>query len=427
MKIITYLLAVLLLISPALAEDWSMFKKDSQHTGFTTDTVNPPLTLKWVSNLRFDTDSSPIIVNGVLYVGSDYGVHAIDAATGNEIWRTQTNGFINSVPVVADGTLYIGGDDNRFYSIDITNGTIKWIYKNATDGFLSSAVVIGNLVYVGSKDGALYAFNVNTGEPSWTALSGKNIDSSPAFSDGTIYVGNDNGIIFAYDAAGGKEKWRYYTNTGEIKSSPAVANGILFVGSNNGNIYALTADKGDLKWKYSTGNNVESSPSVKDGTVFVGSKDFNLYAIDVATGTKKWSFGAAGYVDSSPAIANDVVYFGSKNNLMYAVDANTGSLLWKNSTGTKDKDYITSPAVSGNMLYAVTHSGFVYAYSSEELVQKTPAATVTATPSTTVTATVEKTTGIPTPSPSPVATQKTPGFEYAVLILIIVFLIRKRY
>ncbi|MCZ7358097.1 MAG: PQQ-binding-like beta-propeller repeat protein [Candidatus Methanoperedens sp.] len=419
MKLIAYLFSLLILAAPAVASDWSQFGYDSSHSGFTTDSVVPPLVLKWTANLYYNTDSSPVVVNGVVYVGSNGGVHALDAESGKEIWRSPTDGFIGAVPMVMDGTLYVGGNDEHFYAIDIKDGSKKWIYKDATGGFVSSATAADNLIYVASEDGSLYVFNPQVGEPSWTKLTGKSIDSSPAVSNNTVYFGNDNGAFFALDAGNGREMWHYYTDIGMIKSSPAAANGILFFGSNNGNVYALT-DKGALKWKFSTGSDVVSSPSVKDGTVFVGSKDFNFYAIDSATGNMKWKFQTAGFVDASSAISNDVIYFGSKNNFIYALDTNTGNLLWKNLTGMDTTDYITSPAISGNMLYAVTHSGKVYAYSIAGEVQTTPA----------ITQTIKATTISPTPTPvqTPAVTtpQKTPGFEYAALILLIAAIVRKR-
>jgi outer membrane protein assembly factor BamB len=414
-----FLLLVSLLITPAFASDWNMFKKDASHSGFTTDAVNPPLTVVWSFNLGFDSDSSPVIVNDVLYVGSNYGIHALDARTGRELWRTHTNGFVKSAPAVADGALYVGADDSRFYAMDINDGAMKWIDKNATDGYTSSPIVINNLAYTGSKDGSFYVFDAQNGELSWEVLTGKVIESSPAMGDGIIVFGTNGGLIIAIDPATRKEKWHYDTGISAIMSSPLIAEGSVFVGTNDGNIYALNTTNGALKWKYSTGSIIQSSPSYKDGTIFVGSRDSSVYAIDASTGKLKWKAQTSGFVDSSPAISNDVVYFGSNNKFIYGLDANTGKLLWRNLTGQNDKDYITSPAISGNMLYAVTHGGMVYAYSGVAA-QATPTATPILT----------ETTAMPTPtSPAitPTATKKTPGFEFPIVILLILVLIRKRH
>ena len=221
----------------------------------------------------------------------------------------------------------------------------------------------------------------------------------------------------ALDASTGKEKWHYDTGAIEIKSSPVIADGTLFVGSNDGSVYAITTDKGTLKWKYSTSNNIESSPSVRNGVVYFGSTDSNFFALDALTGNVIWKFPNSGPVLSGPAISNDIVYFGTRNNFIYALDANSGKMLWKNSTGQNDKDYITSPAISGNMLFAATHSGLLFAYSGTGEVS-TPAVKET-TPLPTAAQTASPT--VTTVKPS--QTKGSPGFEFPVSVLLILAVI----
>src|SRR5574337_1321028 len=159
-----YLVLLLMLVSPVLAADWSTYKKEASHSGFTTDAVSPPLVLKWTANLREDTDSSPVVVGGVVYIGSNYGVHALDASTGREVWRNHTNGFVKTVPHVEDGVVYVGSEDKKFYAFDAKTGAMKWIYPNSTGVFSSSPVVVNNLIYAGARDGTLYVLDTRTGE-----------------------------------------------------------------------------------------------------------------------------------------------------------------------------------------------------------------------------------------------------------------------
>jgi outer membrane protein assembly factor BamB len=45
-------------------------------------------------------------------VGSpDKSVYAFDARTGTQLWSAATDGAITSSPTVVDGTLYVGSDD----------------------------------------------------------------------------------------------------------------------------------------------------------------------------------------------------------------------------------------------------------------------------------------------------------------------------
>ena len=414
--IITSLIFVSMLIVPVFAADWSMFKNDASHSGYTADVVNPPLTLKWTKDLGFETDSSPVIVNDVLYIGTTFGIHALDAISGEEIWKFPTNGFVNSVPAVSNDAVYFGSDDRKFYALNAKDGTLLWVNDTAMDGYTASASVANNMVYAMPKDGSFYAFNPGNGKIIWSKLIGKVAESSPAVGEGIIAFGTDGGDIVALDALTGKEKWRYDIGEIEIKSSPVIADGTIFVGSNDGSVYAITTGNGMLKWKYSTSNNVVSSPSVKNGVVYFGSTDSNFFALDALTGKVIWKFPDSGYVLGGPAISNDIVYFGTRNNFIYALDAKSGKMLWKISTGENDKDYITSPAISGNTLFAATHSGILYAYSSG-----TPA---TSTPTPAIKETIASPTVTQTASPAattvkPSQTKGSPGFEFPVSVLLI--------
>jgi hypothetical protein len=75
--------------------------------------------LVWQTWLGDDIDSSPTVVDGVLYVGSDdSNVYAMDAVTGEVLWNTLTGGAVDSSPAVADGLVYVGSDDDRLWALD---------------------------------------------------------------------------------------------------------------------------------------------------------------------------------------------------------------------------------------------------------------------------------------------------------------------
>jgi len=90
-------------------------------------------------------DSSNTVVKGVVYVGSDDGIYALDAATGAIIWTTS---FIsaNSPPVVVKGVIYYGSDDG-VYMLDATTGEVLGLL--AIGAVNSSSVVVKGVIYFG--------------------------------------------------------------------------------------------------------------------------------------------------------------------------------------------------------------------------------------------------------------------------------------
>jgi eukaryotic-like serine/threonine-protein kinase len=64
---------------------------------------------------RGRSDSSPIVANGVVYVGSGNGnVYALDAAAREEKWAYQTRYSIDTSPAVADGMVYGSIEDTLY-------------------------------------------------------------------------------------------------------------------------------------------------------------------------------------------------------------------------------------------------------------------------------------------------------------------------
>jgi outer membrane protein assembly factor BamB len=59
----------------------------------------------------------------VVYVGSEDGnVHALNAATGAQLWSFTTGNFVFSGPAVANGVVYAGSADNNLYSFSLAGG-----------------------------------------------------------------------------------------------------------------------------------------------------------------------------------------------------------------------------------------------------------------------------------------------------------------
>ncbi len=204
-------------------------------------------------------------------------------SNGQLLWNYTITGYVGSSPAVVNGVVYVGSDDNNVYALNATTGTKLWNYT--TDSYVySSPAVVNGVVYVGSVenngiDNNVYALNATTGTKLWSYATRANVYSSPAVANGVVYVGSfQDGTVYALNATSGAKLWNYTTGN-EVFSSPAVANGVVYVGSLDNNTYALNATTGAKLWSFTTGGAVWSSPAVVNGVVYVGSADGNVYAI----------------------------------------------------------------------------------------------------------------------------------------------------
>ncbi len=197
------------------------------------------------------THDGPAAAVGVVYVASfDGNFYALAAATAltspqeaqqaapdgkstyesvAPLWRFRTGDSVDSSPTVVDGVVYIGSGDSFFYALNEADGKMRWRYETGAR-ITTKATVVDGVVYFGSADGYLYALDAASAEMLWRKLTGAEVYSSPAVTDGIVYVGSADGYVYALEAASGKERWRFLAG-GPVLSSPTVDEGVVYVGS----------------------------------------------------------------------------------------------------------------------------------------------------------------------------------------------------
>ena len=143
-------------------------------------------------------EATPIVVDGIMYTSGAWGyVYAVDAKTGNEIWRFDPQ---------------VDASYARRACCDVVNrGVAVWQGK----------------VYVGSLDGYLYCLDAETGEILWRQdtftdrTKAYTITSPPQVAGGIVMIGNSGGeygvrgYITAYDLEKGDQQWRFFLVPGD--------------------------------------------------------------------------------------------------------------------------------------------------------------------------------------------------------------------
>jgi len=142
-------------------------------------------------------------------------------------WSYTTGSYVDSSPAVVIGVVYIGSEDGNVYALDAKTGAKLWSYKSGS-GVFSSPAVANGVVYVGSWDNNVYALDAKTGAKLWSHTTGGLVESSPTVVNGVVYVGSDDGNVYALSAKTGAKLWGYKSGSG-VFSSPAVANGVTVI------------------------------------------------------------------------------------------------------------------------------------------------------------------------------------------------------
>ncbi|HYU86964.1 MAG TPA: PQQ-binding-like beta-propeller repeat protein [Kribbellaceae bacterium] len=373
--------------SPASAVttgDWTQFRNGAAHLGVNTaETALSPSTVgglrqQWVTTVAGSVLSSPAIADGRVYVGAPDGrLHALDAATGQQLWAKPASAlsgdWIDSSPAVGDGIVYIGINRpaSEIWAFDAVTGATRWRIGASISNIVGSPTIAGSVVYAATTEDQVLALDAATGARIWDAKpnggNGSGFYSSPTVAGGKVFAASLNHRVYALDAATGTVLWSFQTGN-HNSSTPAVADGTVYFGSRDGNVYAVDAETGVQRWKVQYGTDIlasiQSSPAVADGTVYVGTNnDRRVIALDAATGALRWSFRAGGPVLSSPAVANGVVYVGSGGGAVYGLRATDGKRQWSgHATGA----VYSGPVVAQGKVYAATYGdnggGNVYSF-----------------------------------------------------------------
>ncbi|MDX1739873.1 MAG: PQQ-binding-like beta-propeller repeat protein [Rhodothermales bacterium] len=342
---------------------------------------------------RFDAGSavrsSPVVAEGVVYVGTSAGeLHALDAASGAARWTTSVESAIGGAPLVT-GTFVVCVDRaNRIHAVDRLTGQKEWVVEGdpdlplewgleGWDYILSSPVLADSLVVVGTGDGIVRAIHLASGKVHWQFETGGRIRSSAFVDDGVAYVGSGTGILHGLSVRDGSEVWRFETagaswksadwgfDRKQMYSSPTIREGVLYVGSRDAALYAIDVESRDTVWTFVDGTSwVVSSPAVAGGRVISArSGSLKIRSIDLESGDGEWSVTTGGYVFSSPRIVGSTVFVGSGDGKLYALDAATGEERW--SYRTEGAIYST-PAIWDGRLYVGSDDGFVHALKSTD-------------------------------------------------------------
>lgn len=167
------------------------------------DSINVETVKRLGPACSFATDSirgmeaTPIVVDGIAFVSATWSkVHAIDAATCEELWsfdpevpgetaRKACCDTVNRGVAVWKGRVYVATLDGRLVALDAKSGTVIWdintVDRNRPYTMTGAPRIVKDMVIIGNGGAELGV----------------------------------RGYITAYDVATGKQKWRFYTVPGD--------------------------------------------------------------------------------------------------------------------------------------------------------------------------------------------------------------------
>ena len=315
---------------------------------------------RWVYKSGSPIKCQAIIENQIVYFFNAQTVHALDAQTGNEIWRFD-------------------------YSPESTGEPLDpWDYHYGTP------VIVGERIYCGLADGNLYGLDLGSGEKvdQFAVIDSAAIRCSPASRGKYLYFGDWNGIVYAYDTELRDTLWTYATYTerlyetfGQLNTTFTVYDDLLLFGGRNPQLQILDIKTGIPVWDYTSddGGWISGDPLVLNDTLYIGGSDnHKLFAFDVRNGTPLWEFEFLYNNFCQPVFADDQILFttGDANNVyrgddgrgyLYGVSRSSGEL--RNFT-LFDANVFSTPVLDERSIYVASVDSSIYALDKLEFLRQ---------------------------------------------------------
>ena len=367
----------------------------------------------------FERDGRTWLVFGAY----DYGVHFLDADTGEQLLPTFKTGDIikGSVTIDPDGypIVYTGSRDNYLRAIAFDGRKPRELWKLSADAVSpikwnndwdGSPLIIDDYLFEGGENSQFHIVKLNRGynkagrvtvdpelvfnTPSWDdELLSKfgsdqvSIENSVAIYEDTVYFANSAGLVQGWDLSGltqgqqPKRAFRFWTGDDTDASVVIDEQGFLYIGSQFekgnersrkiGQMMKLDPNKKNpVVWSADDQGGIPSgiwgTPALHGDTVIFDTNGGEVVALDRDSGDERWRMQLAGPTWQSPVVVDDVLIIGDCGGDLHGYDiADSNSdpkKLWKVKLGGCIE---STPAVWDGGIYLGTRNGAVYGLSAE--------------------------------------------------------------
>ena len=279
-------------------------------------------------------EATPLVHNGIMYASGSWSVvFAVDARTGEELWRYDPQ-------------------------VDRSTG-----WKACCDVVNRGVAIYGNKIFVGIIDGRLEALDAATGEVVWSEVTVDQskpytITGAPRVADGKVLIGNGGaelgtrGYLTAYNPDNGEIEWRFWVVPGnpadgfenaDMETAAATWAGDWWTEGGGGNPWDSVIYDPELRLVYvGTGNGSPWSHEHRSDGFGDNLYLSSIVALDVDDGSVVWHYQTTpgdnfDYTAVQPMMVTEIAINGlprkvvmqaPKNGFFYVLDAETGDLIY---------------------------------------------------------------------------------------------------
>ena len=268
---------------------------------------------------------------GKVYATNGVGeVKALNADTGEVLWKVKPAGPLRGSPTIAFGQLFVMTQDNQLISLNIADGSLVWDESGSNTqsgvfGVAAPSAGQGTIV-AGYSSGELSAYRYENGRTLWSdALARTNIsttvgtltdiDADPIIDSGRVYALGQGGRMAAYELVTGQRIWEL--NLAGI-STPAIAGEWIFTLTDDARMLAIARSSGRVRWitqleRYQDEEDKEgpifwTGPVLAGGHLWVASSRGEMWKVSAGEGSASLFADIGQSVSLPPVVADGFIY-----------------------------------------------------------------------------------------------------------------------
>ena len=223
---------------------------------------------RWQKSFQIKGDGASSIYGGGasvaddrVYITTGLGeVAALNAATGEQLWKVKPAGPLRGSPTIAFGSVFVMTQANQIVALNAADGTQVWnaaasVGQTGVFGVAAAAAGQGTII-AGYSTGELIAYRYENGREVWTDALARtslstsvgvltDIDADPIIDRGRVYALGQGGRMAAYELVTGQRIWEL--NLAGI-STPAVAGDWIFTLTDDARLLCIARSSGKVRW-----------------------------------------------------------------------------------------------------------------------------------------------------------------------------------
>jgi outer membrane protein assembly factor BamB len=278
---------------------------------------------------------------GKLYATNGVGeVKALNADTGEVLWKVAPAGPLRGSPTIAFGQLFVMTQDNQIIALNIADGSLVWDESGSTTqsgvfGVAAPSAGQGTVI-AGYSSGELSAYRYENGRTLWSdALARTNIsttvgsitdiDADPIIDSGRVYALGQGGRMAAYELLTGQRIWEL--NLAGI-STPSIAGEWIFTLTDDARLLAIARSTGRVRWitqlprfrdeEDKKGPIFWTGPVLAGGQLWVASSRGELWKVSAGEGSAQIFADLGQPVSLPPLVADGYLYILDDSGVIHA-------------------------------------------------------------------------------------------------------------